>query len=232
MFTGLVRTQGTIRRVDMRGDCLMTIAMREPFAIAIGDSICCDGICLTAIKVEETTFKVSLSAETLGCTTAKDWAVGTEINLEPSLRVGDHLGGHFVSGHVDATARAVAQEQSGDSTIWEFEVPPELARFIAPKGSVTVNGVSLTVNAVKERPEARGQRPEIEIPSIKQPAEEQVTSSLTSDLWPLASSFSVNIIPHTAKETGFGRLKLGDVVNLEIYMLARYVARIAETKSL
>ena len=159
MFTGLVRTQGTIRRVDMRGDCLMTIAMREPFAIAIGDSICCDGICLTAIKVEETTFKVSLSAETLGCTTAKDWAVGTEINLEPSLRVGDHLGGHFVSGHVDATARAVAQEQSGDSTIWEFEVPPELARFIAPKGSVTVNGVSLMVNAVKERPEARGQRP-------------------------------------------------------------------------
>lgn len=215
MFTGLVRTQGTIRRVDMRGDCLMTIAMREPFAIAIGDSICCDGICLTAIKVEETTFKVSLSAETLGCTTAKDWAVGTEINLEPSLRVGDHLGGHFVSGHVDATARAVAQEQSGDSTIWEFEVPPELARFIAPKGSVTVNGVSLTVNQVS------GSR-------LQVPGE---GASGTRNPEP-GTSFTVNIIPHTAKETGFGRLKLGDVVNLEIDMLARYVARIAETKSL
>lgn len=198
MFTGLIRTQGTVRRVDMRGDCMVTIAMSEPFAIEIGDSICCDGICLTAIKVDDNAFKVSLSAETMNRSTAKDWAVGTLINLEPSLTVGGPIGGHFVSGHVDGLARAVAQEQSGDSMIWEFEVPAALAKFIAPKGSVTLNGVSLTVNEVKD---AAG-----------------------------STVFSVNIIPHTSKVTGFGRLKIGDFVNLEIDMLARYVARLHEAK--
>lgn len=198
MFTGLIRTQGTVRRVDMRGDCMVTIAMSEPFTVEIGDSICCDGICLTAIKVDDNAFKVSLSAETMNRSTAKDWAVGTLINLEPSLTVGGPIGGHFVSGHVDGLARAVAQEQSGDSMIWEFEVPAALAKFIAPKGSVTLNGVSLTVNEVKD---AAG-----------------------------STVFSVNIIPHTSKVTGFGRLKIGDFVNLEIDMLARYVARLHEAK--
>ncbi len=201
MFTGLIQTQGTIRRVDQRGDCMMTIAMREPFVVEIGDSIACNGICLTAIKVSDNEFKVSLSAETLDCTTAKDWAVGTVLNLEPSLRVGDKLGGHFVSGHVDGVVRAVAAEQSGDSMIWDFEVPPALAGFIAAKGSVTIDGVSLTVNRITP---GEGQTP---------------------------LSFSVNIIPHTAKMTRFGQLRVGDSVNLEIDMLARYVARLAETKS-
>lgn len=203
MFTGLIRTLGTIRRVDMRGDCMVTIAMAEPFAVEIGDSICCDGICLTAIKVDDNAFKVSLSAETMNRTTAKDWAVGGMINLEPSLTVGGPIGGHFVSGHIDGLVHAVAQEKSGDSMIWEFAVPPHLARFIAAKGSVTLNGVSLTVNEVHDRTAAMGS------PS---------------------TSFTVNIIPHTAKMTGFGRLKLGDAMNIEIDMLARYVARLTEKK--
>lgn len=213
MFTGLVKTQGTIRRVDQRGDCMITIAMREPFAVEVGDSICCNGICLTAVKVSDNEFKVSLSAETMNRTTAKDWAVGTAVNLEPSLSVGDAMGGHFVSGHVDGLAQVVAAEKSGDSTIWEFEVPPALARFIAPKGSVTLDGVSLTVNEVRDQEsEIRGQN----------------KSSLTSDPRTLTTTFTVNIIPHTAKVTGFGSLKVGDSVNLEIDMLARYVARLTE----
>lgn len=198
MFTGLIRTQGTIRRVDQRGDCMITIAMSEPFHVNIGDSIACNGVCLTAIKVSDNEFKVSLSAETLARSNAKDWAVGTIINLEPSLSVGDSMGGHFVSGHVDGLARVVACEQSGDSMIWEFEVPPALSRFVAPKGSVTLDGVSLTVNTVEDKG---------------------------------STVFSVNIIPHTAKVTSFGRLKVGDLVNLEVDMLARYVARLTGQKS-
>lgn len=203
MFTGLIKTQGTIRRVDQRGDCLVTLAVAEPFALEVGDSVCVDGICLTAVKVDENTFKVSLSAETMSRSTAKDWAVGRMVNLEPSLSVGAPLGGHFVSGHVDGVARAVAEQKSGDSTVWQFEVPGALARFIAPKGSVTLDGVSLTVNEVADHRSAEGQ-------------------TLTH--------FTVNIIPHTAKMTGFSRLNVGDYVNLEVDMLARYVARISEQK--
>jgi riboflavin synthase len=201
MFTGLIKTQGTIRRVDQRGDCMVTIAMSEAFPANIGDSICCNGICLTVIKIDDNAFKVSLSAETMTRTTARNWAVGSVINLEPSLSVGDAMGGHFVSGHVDGLARAIVGEKSGDSYIWEFEVPPHLARFIAAKGSVTLDGVSLTVNDVKD---------------IRDPSPRTV--------------FTVNIVPHTAKVTSFGTLKVGDSVNMEIDMLARYVARLNERK--
>lgn len=204
MFTGLIKTQGTVRRVDMRGDCMVTIVMLEPFALDIGASVACNGICLTVIKTDDNAFKVSLSAETMNRTTAKDWAVGTTINLEPALTVGDAMGGHFVSGHVDGLARAVAAEKSGDSTVWEFAVPPHLARFIAPKGSVTLDGVSLTINEVRDRKTPEG-------------------APMTS--------FTVNIIPHTAKMTNFGKLEVGADVNLEIDMLARYVARLTERKA-
>ena len=201
MFTGLVRTQGTIRRVDQRGDCMVTIAMSDAFPAQLGDSISCNGICLTVIKIDDNAFKVSLSAETMNRTSARNWAVGSVINLEPSLSVGDAMGGHFVSGHVDGLARAISSEKSGDSTIWEFEVPPHLARFVAAKGSVTLDGVSLTVNDVRD---------------LREPTPKTV--------------FTVNIIPHTAKVTSFGRLSVGDSVNLEIDMLARYVARLNERK--
>lgn len=201
MFTGLIRTQGTIRRVDQRGDCMVTIAMAEPFAMEIGDSVCCQGICLTVIKINDNEFKVSLSDETMTRTVAKHWVVGTVINLEPSLSMGDALGGHLVSGHVDGLAYVVKSEKNGDSTILEFEVPPHLSRFIAAKGSVTLDGVSLTVNELRE---------------------EQTPTPVTR--------FIVNIIPHTAKATSLGQLKAGDAVNLEVDMIARYVARLAEKK--
>lgn len=224
MFTGLIKTQGTIRRVDQRGDCMITIALAEPFAITVGDSICCQGICLTAVKVTDNEFKVSLSAESMNRTTAKHWAVGSVINIEPSLSVGDAMGGHFVSGHVDGLARVVAAEKSGDSMIWEFEVPPHLARFIAPKGSVTLDGVSLTVNTVKDTPMA--------LPSAdSEPNSNGIKREAATMLKPpMVTSFSINIIPHTTKVTSFGRLKVGEDVNLEIDMLARYVARLTGAK--
>jgi riboflavin synthase len=196
----------------------MTIAMREPFVVEVGDSICVNGICLTAVKVSDNEFKVSLSGETLACTTARDWGVGTVVNLEPSLRVGDGLGGHFVSGHVDGVAQVLTCEKSGDSMIWEFEIPPALAHLIAPKGSVTLDGVSLTVNGVKE------------VTSYQSPVTSKKESLLETGDWRLRTIFSVNIIPHTAKMTGFGNLKVGDFVNLEVDMLARYVARLSEAK--
>lgn len=221
MFTGLIRTLGTIRRVDQRGDCMVTIAMADPFAVEVGDSIACHGICLTATKVNDNEFKVALSAETLARSTAKDWAVGTRINLEPSLRMGDTIGGHLVYGHIDGVARVVAAEQSGDSMIWEFEVPPALAKFIAPKGSVTLDGVSLTVNAVREVPGARCQVPG---------PNDAATTAGTRNLEP-GTSFAINIIPHTAQMTSFGSLRVGDFVNLEVDMLARYVARMMEARA-
>lgn len=209
MFTGLIRTQGTIRRIDVRGDTVMEIEADAPLPLSLGASVACHGMCLTvmgfvdaeplAARVEgtrppldHTIFTTSLSAETLCCTNAGSWKVGTRINLEPSLAVGDAMGGHFVSGHVDGLARVVRIEPSGDSQVWEFDVPAHLAKFIAPKGSITLDGVSLTVNTV------------------------------------VANRFTVNIIPHTAANTGFATLAAGDSVNLEIDMLARYVARLAE----
>jgi riboflavin synthase len=146
MFTGLIKTTGSVRRVDQRGDCMITIAMADAFDAEIGDSIACHGVCLTAVKINGNEFKVSLSAETMAKSTAADWQVGTLLNLEPALRMGDPLGGHLVSGHVDGIGRTVGSQPSGDSTIWSFEAPADLARFIAPKGSITIDGVSLTVN--------------------------------------------------------------------------------------
>lgn len=193
MFTGLVTARGQLRRIEQHGDVTMEIAAPASLPLSIGASIACDGICLTVVEILTSSFTVQLSAETLRCTNAGSWKVGTEINLEPSLAVGDRLGGHFVSGHVDGQAVAIHTEKSGDSTIWTFEAPESLAKFIAAKGSATLNGVSLTVNTVEK------------------------------------NLFNVNIIPHTAAVTGFGSLKLLDKVNLEVDMLARYVARLQET---
>ncbi len=192
MVTGLVRTSGTVRRVDQRGDCMMTIAMGDAFPAQVGDSICCSGICLTVIKIDDNAFKVSLSAETMTRTTARNWAVGTAINLEPSLSVGDSMGGHFVSGHVDGLATVLSAVPENGATRWTFMLPEELAPFVASKGSIAINGVSLTVNEVE------------------------------------GANFGVNIIPHTAAETNFSSLAAGEQVNIEIDMLARYVARLAQ----
>jgi riboflavin synthase len=198
MFTGIVTALGTIRAIDPIGDGKdMRVVIEAPWpdtaSIAIGASIACSGCCLTAVEVFADSFAADASAETLACTTLGAWRAGSRVNLERSLRIGDELGGHMVSGHVDGVGKALSATAENGSTRWRFQVPRELARFIAEKGSVAVNGVSLTVNEVKD------------------------------------DTFGVNIIPHTAAVTLFGAMKPGDDVNIEIDMLARYVARLAET---
>jgi riboflavin synthase len=198
MFTGIVTALGTIRAIQPIGDGKdMRLVIASPWpdtgSIALGASIACSGCCLTAVEVNVDSFAVDASAETLACTTLGSWTVGTRVNLERSLKIGDELGGHMVSGHADGVGEAVSATAENGSTRWTFRVPKALARFIAVKGSVAVNGVSLTVNEVKD------------------------------------DMFGVNVIPHTASVTGFGSMKPGDKVNIEIDMLARYVARLAET---
>ena len=198
MFTGIITALGTIQAIDPIGggkDMRLVIATPWPdtASIAIGASIACSGCCLTAVEVHADCFAVDASAETLACTTLGSWTIGSRVNLERSLKIGDELGGHMVSGHADGVGEAVSATAENGSTRWRFRVPEPLSRFIAVKGSVAVNGVSLTVNEVK------------------------------------GDIFSVNVIPHTASVTGFGTMKPGDKVNIEIDMLARYVARLAET---
>jgi riboflavin synthase len=197
MFTGIVTALGTIRSVaplasgeDMR--LAVTAPWPDTGAIAVGASIGCSGCCLTAVAIGPDWFAADASAETLGRTTMGRWRVGTRINLERSLRLGDELGGHLVSGHVDGIGEAVSSAAEHGSTRWTFRVPRALARCIAVKGSIAVDGVSLTGNEVTD------------------------------------DTFGVNIIPHTTAVTGFGLLRPGDAVNIEIDMLARYVARLAE----
>ena len=202
MFTGIVTALGTIRAITPIGqghDMRLVIAVPPSFlnnatqgSVALGASIACSGCCLTAIEFTPDSFAADASAETLAMTTLGTWKVGTQVNLERSLRVGDELGGHLVSGHVDGVGTAVSATPENASTRWRFRVPAELAKFIAAKGSVAIDGVSLTVNDVAD------------------------------------DTFGVNIIPHTAAVTRFGTLAPGDPVNIEIDMLARYVARLAE----
>ncbi len=197
MFTGIVTGLGTVRAVSPIGqghDMRLEIAAPWPDAasIAIGASIACSGCCLTAVAVGPDWFAAEASAETLARTTLGRWARGSRVNLERSLRIGDEVGGHIVSGHVDGLGEAIEAEPENGSMRWRFRVPSELARFIAVKGSVAVDGVSLTVNAVQ------------------------------------GDTFAVNVIAHTAAVTSFGSLAPGEPVNIEIDMLARYVARLAE----
>jgi riboflavin synthase len=199
MFTGIVTVLGTVRSIAPLGSGQdMRLAITAPWpdtaSIAIGASIGCSGCCLTAIELGPDWFAADASAETLSKTTLGRWRAGTQVNLERSLRLGDELGGHLVSGHVDGVAEALSADPEHGSTRWIFRVPPALSRFIAVKGSIAVDGVSLTVNEVT------------------------------------ADTFGVNIIPHTATVTGFGSLQPGGAVNIEIDMLARYVARLAEFK--
>ncbi|MGA3001667.1 MAG: riboflavin synthase [Acetobacteraceae bacterium] len=198
MFTGIVTALGCVRAIQPIGDGKdMRLVIAAPWAdtatIPIGASIACSGCCLTAVEVNTDSFAGDASAETLACTTLGGWTVGSQVNLERSLRIGDELGGHMVSGHIDGVGEALSATAENGSTRWQFRVPKPLARFIAVKGSVAVNGVSLTVNEVRD------------------------------------DMFGVNVIPHTASVTGFGTMKPGDKVNIEIDMLARYVARLAET---
>jgi riboflavin synthase len=198
MFTGIISDIGEVLAIEPRGDTRLTIACGyDPEAIAIGASIACSGVCLTAIETGRGNdgrgwFAVEASAETLHRTTLGQWRPGTRLNLERPLKLGDELGGHIVSGHVDGLAEIVAIERQGDSRRFRFRVPPGLAPFIAPKGSVALDGISLTVNEVDDR------------------------------------AFGVNVIAHTLAVTAWGNAEPGQAVNVEVDMLARYVARLRE----
>ena len=192
MFTGIITAKGTITRIAHKPDGGAKLHIRTSWdcqQIAIGASIACNGICLTLIGAEGNVFAADASAETLRITTMKHWQTGKNINLERALAVGDELGGHIVSGHIDGVAQITAIKKAGDSTHMEFELPQNLAPYVAPKGSIALDGVSLTINQVKGR------------------------------------QFSVMVIPHTGATTNLGGLAVGDEVNVEVDLLARYVAR-------
>ncbi len=196
MFTGIITDVGRVRSVQRPGDTRFRIATSyDTASIEIGASIACHGPCLTVVDKGEDWFAVDASAETLACTNLGDWQVASAVNLERALRVGDELGGHIVTGHVDGVAIIVECHPEGDSVRLEFEAPAALARFVAPKGSIALDGASLTVNQVD------------------------------------GNRFGVNIIPHTRARTTFGDAAVGNRVNLEIDVLARYVARLSEAAS-
>lgn len=149
MFTGIITDVGKVRQLTQRGDLRAQIETAyKTGGIDIGASIACDGVCLTVVTIGEDWFEVDVSAETLSKTNLGSWAVDRCVNLERALKVGDELGGHIVSGHVDGLAKVVTIEDEGDSTRVTLRAPRDLARFIAPKGSVALNGTSLTVNGV------------------------------------------------------------------------------------
>ncbi|KRB44365.1 riboflavin synthase [Phenylobacterium sp. Root700] len=195
MFTGIVTDVGRLRAVretnrDLRFEVETSF---DPSTIDMGASISHAGCCLTIVEKGEGWFAVEISGETISLTTLGGWKEGDPINLERAARVGDELGGHIVSGHVDGVGEVVSIESEGGSHRVKVRVPRPLHRFIAPKGSITVDGVSLTVNEVED------------------------------------DVFGVNLIPHTWDVTTLGRLRPGAKVNLEIDMLARYLARWRET---
>jgi riboflavin synthase len=194
MFTGIVAAVGKIQDAQpLAGDIRLTIeagtlALDD---LAIGDSIAVSGACLTVIAIEGNRFLIDVSQETLRCTAGLE--VGADVNLEKSLRLVDRLGGHLVSGHVDGVGEVLAFERVGESWLLRVRVPDDLAKYVARKGSITINGVSLTVNKVGQ------------------------------------AMFEVNLIPHTLEVTTLKHLKVGQRVNLEVDMIARYVERILST---
>ena len=190
MFTGLIQTVGIVRSIQKDGGWRIVIGTDMDLSVTeIGASIACSGCCLTVVEKSDDWFAVNVSGESLSKTSIKNWSEGTAVNLEPSLKLGDELGGHIVSGHVDGVAVLKSKTQDGDSRRLKIEVPVELAPFIAPKGSVALDGISLTVNEVE------------------------------------GTVFGVNIIPHTWSHTSLSSKDESDLLNIEIDMLARYVAR-------
>ena len=193
MFTGIVTHIGSVRQIIKGGDTRLEITV--PFEIGdldIGASVACSGACMTVIEKGADWFAVSVSGESLAKTTLGRWPEGTAVNLERALKAGDEMGGHIVSGHVDGVGALVFMAREGDSTRMTFEAPESLRQFIASKGSITIDGISLTVNDVG------------------------------------STTFDINVIPHTQAVTTLGERQVGDAVNLEIDMLARYVARLQD----
>ena len=204
MFTGIITAVGQIKSAQVKGDGLqlvVEVAAEYLHDVVLGDSIAIQGACMTATELTSSTFTLDISRESLNKTVGLD-KVGP-VNLEKALRVNDRLGGHLVSGHVDGVGKVthfatVAQDPYG-SWLLRINAPKELAPFLAYKGSIVVNGVSLTVNQTED----------------------------TAD----ACVVNINIIPHTLENTTLGQLKQGDNVNLEVDLIARYVARMMETQA-
>jgi len=196
MFTGIVTDVGEITAMtpgNNQDDRRFVVRTRHDMTpIAIGASIACSGCCLTVVEKGKDWFAVEVSGESLDKTHLGDWRQGSRLNLELSLKLGDELGGHLVYGHVDGVGRIVSMTPEGGSVRFVFEAPAELARFIAAKGSIAVDGISLTVNEVD------------------------------------GNRFGINIISHTQAVTTLGQAKVGQRVNLEVDMLARYVQRLLE----
>ncbi len=191
MFTGIITLVGTIDHIDKSGgDWRIFIQSKLNLKpIAIGASVACSGCCLTVIKKENDRMAFDVSAETLSKTIIGSWKEGSKVNLETSMKIGDEIGGHIVSGHVDGLATVESITPEGDSHRLKIKVPDNLALFVAPKGSVSLDGISLTVNEVE------------------------------------GSVFGINIIPHTWIQTTLGERRVGDKLNMEADILARYVAR-------
>ena len=200
MFTGIITEVGSIIGNGQRNDVRrIAIACKmKPEELVVGGSIACNGICLTVVSSDgaeggETVFEVDAAPETLDVTTASEWDVGKRLNLERPLKVGDELSGHLVTGHVDAVLSVAEREDLGETTRFWFEMPGNIARFVAPKGSVTLDGTSLTVNSVN------------------------------------GNRFDCLLIPHTLQVTNWNERKKGDGVNIEVDLIARYLARLTET---
>jgi len=200
MFTGLISAIGEVTAVRPRGEGLRRITIACPFeraSLTLGASIACSGVCLTIVDAGEggrAWFAVDAAAETLKLTTVGRWREGTRVNLERALKMGDELGGHLVSGHVDGLAELIAREDMTGMARLVLRAPVPHMRFIAPKGSVALDGVSLTVNEVE------------------------------------GNTFAVLIIPHTLAMTTLGAARVGELLNLEVDLMARYAARLLETR--
>jgi len=198
MFSGIVQSVGKIAAMEPRGGDVRLVVDADGLGvdgIALGDSIAVAGVCLTVVAIDATRLAFDVSNETLACTSLGSLVVGSGVNLEKALRLADRLDGHLVSGHVDGVGRVLAIEPDARSQRWTFEVPAELAKYIAGKGSVCIDGTSLTVN------ETDGAR------------------------------FGVNLIPHTIAVTTFKDRRVGDAVNIEVDLIARYVEKLLQPSS-
>lgn len=195
MFTGIITDIGSVLSLDNRKDLTIRVGTKfDTTKINIGASIACHGVCLTVVEKGLGWFSARVSNETLERTNIGRWVLGTQINLEASLKVGDELGGHIVSGHIDGVGVVEAFEKSGQSTKVEISAPDALAKFIAYKGSIALNGTSLTINEVTDK------------------------------------RFKVNLISHTKSVTTWGQICVGDLINIEVDLIARYVMRLHDCR--
>ena len=206
MFTGIITDIGTIRSVEQRGDLRIVIdTAYDTATVATGASIACSGACMTVVDKGQSSdgtgwFAVDMSGESVSRTAPGMWVAGGKLNLERAMKIGDELGGHIVTGHVDGIGHVVSFDKVGDSWRVAIAAPHAVAPYVAAKGSITVDGVSLTVNEVADQPDG-------------------------------TAHFTLNIIPHTAAITTLGALASGGAVNLEIDILARYLARMQDRLS-